>query len=201
MVTKAQKEEQLRAKVLKVAQQLFQQYGLQKVTMDDVARAIGKGKSTLYYYYKSKEEIFDAVVEHEIKDMLAHLRTALAQADTASAKLETFVLTKLRIMRQKVALYNLLYEDITRHYVQEFSERIRQHYLQTEVLMIKEILQLGVDTAEFKGITDLNLDQVAFVLTSGISGIEQHTLLSEQFGPAEENVKLLSRILVQGLKR
>ena len=201
MVTKAlSKEEQLRAQVLQAAQKLFKQYGLQKVTMEDVAKAIGKGKSTLYYYYKSKEEIFDAVVDHEIRDVQSQLRKALEQADTAAAKLETFVITKLRVLRKKAALYNLLYQDITRHYILEFTERTRQSYQQTEVDMVKQILQLGVDNKEFTALVNQDLEQVAIVLNSSVLGMEQHTLLNEQYEKAEESIQLLSRILVRGLQ-
>ena len=201
MVTKAlSKEEQLRAQVLQAAQQLFLHYGLQKVTMEDVAKAIGKGKSTLYYYYKSKEEIFDAVVDHEIRDVQSQLRKALEQADTAAAKLETFVITKLRVLRKKAALYNLLYQDITRHYILEFTERTRQSYQQTEVDMVKQILQLGVDNKEFTALVNQDLEQVAIVLNSSVLGMEQHTLLNEQYEKAEESIRLLSRILVRGLQ-
>jgi AcrR family transcriptional regulator len=201
MVTKAQtKEEQLRAQVLEAARQLFQQYGLQKVTMEDVARAIGKGKSTLYYYYKSKEEIFDAVVDHEIRDVQNQLRRALEQADTAAAKLETFVLTKLRVLRKKAALYTLLHQEITRRYVLEFTERTRQNYQQAEVDMVKGILQLGVDNQEFTALANQDLEQVASVLASSVLGIEQHALLEAQYDKAEESIQLLSSILVRGLK-
>lgn len=194
------KEERFRAQVLEAAQQLFQQYGLQKVTMEDVARASGKSKSTLYYYYKSKEEIFDAVVDHEIRDVQGQLRMALEQADTAGAKLESFVLTKLRVLRKKAALYNLLHQDITRQYIIEFTERTRQNYQQAEVDMVKQILQLGVDNKEFTALANQDLDQVAVVLTSSVLGIEQHALLNEKYEKAEASIRLLSSILVRGLQ-
>ncbi len=36
--------------------------------MEDIAKAAGKGKSTLYYYYTSKDEIFNAVIEDEMHE-------------------------------------------------------------------------------------------------------------------------------------
>ena len=50
--SKITKEEQLREESITAAQKLFQQYGLHKTTMEDIAKAMGRGKSTLYYYYK-----------------------------------------------------------------------------------------------------------------------------------------------------
>jgi len=50
------KEDIIQEQILQAAKQLFSVHGLHKVTMDDVAKAIGKGRSSLYYYYKSKDE-------------------------------------------------------------------------------------------------------------------------------------------------
>lgn len=47
------KDELLKEKILTGADMLFQKYGLTKTTMEDIAREAGKGKSTLYYYFKS----------------------------------------------------------------------------------------------------------------------------------------------------
>ena len=70
---KYSKEEQLREEVVNTAQKLFKQYGLQKTTMEDIAKSMGRGKSTLYYYYKSKEEIFEAVIMQEIDEVFERI--------------------------------------------------------------------------------------------------------------------------------
>jgi AcrR family transcriptional regulator len=52
--SKLSKEEQLREDVIQSAQQSFQQFGLHKTTMEDMAKAMGRGKSTLYYFPKAR---------------------------------------------------------------------------------------------------------------------------------------------------
>ncbi len=44
------KEDLLQKQIIKAAQHLYQTHGVSKVTMDDVAREIGKSRSSLYYY-------------------------------------------------------------------------------------------------------------------------------------------------------
>src|SRR5277367_2209415 len=102
------KDDLFQEQVIKAAQQLFRQYGLQKVTMDDVARAIGKGRSSLYYYYKSKDEIFDAVMDIDIADMLAAITHAVAAAPGVEQKIKAFCVAKLNVLHQKRAFYNVL---------------------------------------------------------------------------------------------
>ena len=62
--------EKTRAILVDVARRLFARKGLEETTMNDISQAAGKGRRTLYTYFKNKEEIFDAVVEAEM-DRLA----------------------------------------------------------------------------------------------------------------------------------
>ena len=51
-----------RTKLVDVARQLFAKNGLENTTMNDIALASGKGRRTLYTYFKSKDEIYYAVI-------------------------------------------------------------------------------------------------------------------------------------------
>ena len=51
-----------RAKLVDVARQLFAKNGVDDTTMNDIAVASKKGRRTLYTYFKSKEDIYMAVV-------------------------------------------------------------------------------------------------------------------------------------------
>src|ERR1700761_8117416 len=94
--------------ILDAAKKLFQAYGLQKVTMDDVAKAIGKGRSSLYYYYKSKDEIFNAVMEVEIREMLSVMTTEVSKANTIEEKLRAFCMSKLVFLKEKHSFFKVL---------------------------------------------------------------------------------------------
>ena len=59
----------IREEILNGARELLERYGFKKTTMEDIARQIGKSKSALYYYYKTKEEIFGAVILQDIDIM------------------------------------------------------------------------------------------------------------------------------------
>ena len=50
-----------------VARQLFAKNGLENTTMNDIAQASGKGRRTLYTYFKSKDDIYYAVIETELE--------------------------------------------------------------------------------------------------------------------------------------
>lgn len=63
-----------RAKLVDVARQLFAKNGVDDTTMNDIAVASKKGRRTLYTYFKSKEDIYMAVVESELEMLSGAMR-------------------------------------------------------------------------------------------------------------------------------
>ena len=54
----AKEREQRKEQILSSALSVFKKYGIEKATMDEIAKEADFGKATLYYYFSSKEEIF-----------------------------------------------------------------------------------------------------------------------------------------------
>ncbi len=69
-----------KAKLVDVARQLFAKMGVENTTMNDIALASKKGRRTLYTYFKSKDEIYLAVVESEL-DILSDMMKRVAEKD------------------------------------------------------------------------------------------------------------------------
>ena len=63
--------------------------------MNDIATASDKGRRTIYTYFKSKREIFNAVIESETDDLLRNLRMIVAKPISPEQKLYEYVETRL----------------------------------------------------------------------------------------------------------
>src|ERR1700712_4075984 len=106
------KDDIIKEEILEEAQKLFRQFGLKKTTMEDIAKAMGKGKSTLYYYFCSKEEIFDAVVMKEMDEVFIRVKQAVEKAESAEEKLKAFTLTKIKCVHKRANLYKIVSGEI-----------------------------------------------------------------------------------------
>ena len=78
----ARKEEVVRA-----ATEVFLRYGLARTTMNDLARAAGLTRPTLYLTFPDKRQIFDAAIERMVSDKLAEIRAGLRRRKSLEAKL------------------------------------------------------------------------------------------------------------------
>ena len=97
-----------------VARQLFARMGVDNTTMNDIAQASRKGRRTLYTYFKSKNEIYLAVVESEL-DQLHKMLVDVASKDLpADEKLlaALYALRKRLAAKQKLPAY-MVFNDST----------------------------------------------------------------------------------------
>ncbi|GAB4169006.1 MAG: TetR/AcrR family transcriptional regulator [Calditrichia bacterium] len=73
------------------ARQLFHRFGLHKTNMDDIAQAAGMAKPTLYYYYKSKEDLFNEIVLEDSIEFLNNIQKQVPPNLPADQKLQKFM--------------------------------------------------------------------------------------------------------------
>ncbi|HOF54218.1 MAG TPA: TetR/AcrR family transcriptional regulator [Prolixibacteraceae bacterium] len=190
------KKDYNRENILKIAQDIFSKYGYKKTTLDDIANAVRKGKSSLYYYFKSKEDLFQAVIMKEV-EVLAHELDKVVNRNTDPVdKLRDYLLTKITTFRNLANFYNALENDVT---AIGFIEEIKHRYEQDEIKLIKRILIEGVRKNDFE-IYDFNL--AAIGITMAIKGLEM-PLSAGTYGNMnlERSVDVILKIICYGIMK
>ncbi len=197
MEEKLNRDEKTLADIIEAARKLFTQYGLKKTTMDDVARAAGKGKSSLYYYFPGKNELFEAVIEDELKNLLRETRQAINARQSARDKLRAYLLTRLKMKEKMHNLGQVVHDDIFDHY-KEIC-RIKAQFEQTQVEFIQEIIRGGVQLGEFR---ELSNDQVGFFsnwISASFSGLDLGGPSCSQLTETEESCSRLIELILYGI--
>lgn len=92
--------------ILDVAEPLFAAKGYRKTTISDIAKEIGGARGLLYYYFKSKEEILEALINRQIAQFLAVISTMALSADMLPPrKIEFVVHACFRTVHYKDGLF------------------------------------------------------------------------------------------------
>lgn len=136
--------------IIEAAGITFERYGFKKTTMDDIAFAAGKGKSSLYYYFKNKEEVFEAVVAHEAEVLVNEINSTIHSSSSAVDKLRNYVITRMKRFVQRGNLATALNDNFLATF--SFIEKIRNNYHDFEVEMIAGIINEGIQKEEFKSV-------------------------------------------------
>ena len=156
-----------RAKLVDVARQLFAKNGVDNTTMNDIAVASTKGRRTLYTYFKSKEEIYVAVVESELDKLSEALDKVAAEKIAPDLKILKLIETHLDaiklIVRRNGTLRASFFRDIWQ------VERVRRNLNLHEIALFKQVLTEGNNM----GLFDVdNVDILADILHYCVKGIE-----------------------------
>ena len=189
-----EKEKDNRESIVEAARRVFAKYTLRKTTMEDIALEAGKAKSSIYYYFKSKEEIVQAVVEEEIEAALDEIKRAVMEQDSPEKKLRTYSLTRMKILHRLGNYYTFLQDEYMEQY--GFFDRVRRRHDQEEIAIIKGILWEGVKNGTFD-IEDVEL--TSFAIVTALKGFEYVWASEKDMAVTERSIDTLFHILFHGI--
>lgn len=138
-----------REKLIEVARQLFANKGVENTTMSDIATASEKGRRTIYTYFKSKREIYEATIETDSENMVKKLRAVVDEAPTSLLKLQAFLSYRLdafelsRRQSHGVNINSILRLDFNR------IEKVRRQAFRKEKEILQDILMAGSADGSF----------------------------------------------------
>lgn len=136
-----------RDRLIEVARQLFLLKGIENTTMIDIANASDNGRRTIYTYFKSKSDIYNAVVERESETHVSELRKIVALEIPATEKLEKY----LRCHFEKIREESFRHDNFTAWISLDFSrsDKIKKAVFEKEIDIIEIIFREGVMSGEF----------------------------------------------------
>ncbi|MBO5134009.1 MAG: TetR/AcrR family transcriptional regulator [Bacteroidaceae bacterium] len=137
-----------RQKLVEVARELFARQGMDATTMNDIATASGKGRRTLYTYFRSKEDIYYAVIENELERLSDCLDEVAGMEILPEQKVVQLIYTHLKMIKETVARNGSLRAEFFRNIW--MVEKVRRAFDEEEIAILQRILQEGVDNRSFK---------------------------------------------------
>ena len=196
---KEKKDELIVQDIINGAKKLMQQYGLKKTTMEDIAKAAGKSKSTLYYYFKDKEEIFDRVINLEIDEFFQTVKITVNKQADAISMLKAYIVTKVKTLRDKTNLYSFAIENDLQGRVNKEFTNLRNRYDNEEKKLIGSILTKGVESKLFTNEITPEIDTLSELLVSCIRGVEMDIIAHNKNKALADKADLLVSILIKGI--
>ncbi|QZT35819.1 TetR/AcrR family transcriptional regulator [Halosquirtibacter xylanolyticus] len=197
MQTKDQEDikDDARNLIIQSARNIFGRFGYRKTTLEDIAKEAKKGKSSLYYYFDSKEELYMEVVKIEAKELSEGIMKVLKQIVDPRESLYRYIYERT----VRIGQFETLHEAVKDSSItdMEFITPLRDRYLEDEISIIERFLKQGVSY----GIFDIpNPTLVANTLVIAIKGYDQ-PIIQRKFGLESFNEKLHSLIslLLKGI--
>ncbi len=195
-------EQGMRDRILCGAQKLFQEKGLGKITMEDIANFIGKGKSSLYYYFKSKEEIFSAVLDMEINEIIMEAIRQMNQCSTFLEKIETFGRVKYDMTRKRKTLYATVERFTPPEEMQQYNlikSNVHVKYVQQEKVVLLPVFMEAMTQNVIKRVSDEALDTTILIFLCSLRGINREVYLHGRPNDAAKLIHVQCEIFYKGI--
>lgn len=140
-------KDEVREQIVQSARQVFARYGYKKTALDDISREARKGKSTIYYYFKSKDEIFKAVIDAEAEIRKQAINKEISQITDSRLKLKTYIYVRMLTLKMVVNYYEAIKNDLLDNLY--FVNSLRDDHLEEEIMQVKTMLLEGVEIGYF----------------------------------------------------
>ena len=183
-----------RQKLVDIARQMFAKNGIEGTTMNDIAVASGKGRRTLYTYFKSKEELYYAVIESELERLSDKLDEVATKKIRPQDKIIELIYTHLNMIKETVVRNGTLRAEFFRNIW--MVEKVRKKFDEDEIELFRRVYADGKADGEF----DIeNVDLVADITHYCIKGLEVPYICGRLgHGMTEETSKPLVAKVVYG---
>ncbi len=159
-----EEQQRRRQEIFDASVHLFLEKGFMETSMREIGDAAGVGKSTLYDYFKSKEEILVYYFVNEIRDIGERARKIMHQDSDVASRLKAIMLMQLEYLVGNKQLYLELSMQAQR--LSADSQAQIQFNRHTYQDMIRSLIEEGIRNGEFRPVNALLAARSIFTLLS-----------------------------------
>ena len=184
MLSDRKKEERnlRKQRIIDGALKVFNDVGIEKTTMDEIAIESGFGKATLYYYFTPKDEVFVEIMEQGWKKLWEGIESRIVEEVGPKVKFMGIVKKMGNIVTGDKILYGFLFT--APNYIQETQKQPWKTYQERLYSILQSIIEEGIKKKEF---VDLNPG----LLMKAIGGLFHQLLISNNEEMEENDFEIM----------
>ena len=171
-----------RENIASAASVLFMKKGIAATSMDDIAKAAGYSKATLYVYFENKEEIVGILVLNSMKKLYDYIALALAQQEITTKRYDCICQGLVQYQEEFPFYFKMVLDKInvdfeSRNCLPEEKETYQVGEEINEI--IKEFLITGMEKGELR--SDLEIMPTIFNFWGMLAGIIRLSANKEEY--------------------
>jgi AcrR family transcriptional regulator len=181
-----------REEIISAALKIFGNKGFAATRAEDIANQAGIGKGTIYLYFRSKEDIYVAAVQHAIDQLNERIRGRLQVEEGIRQRIHVYVAVRLEFWLEQKSLYRLLLT----------LGREPQHRKQTNAVLrattqgLIDLFEEGVTAGELK---PQPFEALAWAVVDMVRGANERRLDGVSIHMVEEDAKFITALTIRSL--
>jgi TetR/AcrR family transcriptional regulator len=173
---------------------IFSLNGYDGATMDDISQNAGVAKGTLYYHFKSKEEIFNFIIKEGLQSIKERTEELISKEEDDVSKLLTFCRIQLNLVNEYKDFFKVIMSQL-------WGGHSRHLELRNAILEYSKDVDGYVKQAMDKGIIKQdNISMLSCSVLGLVCSIAIHKLIRSEEMEEEEEISKMLEYLLEGIK-
>jgi len=186
--------------IKKAALKLFSEKGFYSTSTRELTEAAGVSKGTLYWHWKSKEEVAFSLVSDMLGDFLELIERARDEKGPVIERMERMVAAVAELYYKETDYLRLLWKfRADRHYIfsPDYTEKVTSYYVRIRK-GLESLVEQGMKSGEFRKVDS---KQMAFIILGVTEGIEVEWLENEAEFSLREAFEMTMGMLFTSLRK
>jgi len=156
-----------RKMILLAAEECFAKYGYKKTTLEDIGKVVGISKPAIYYYFKSKAEIYITVVTNKYNNLIYELNEEVGSWTVCEDKIHGYFEKRLDWLYKQSNILNQVTQDELRFFDEYASDTVA-NINKKERKLFTNILKKCIEDKVFQDFDVECISSYIFILADGI---------------------------------
>ena len=175
------------------AHKLFLKNGIRNVSMDDIARALGVSKKTIYQYVDNKTDLIGKILQM----VMTNIRNGIEELEKSDLNAIDVLLEMSKIVGEKLLKFN----PVISFELQKYYESLYEEYATVKKQMIKDFILRNIEKGISEGIyrKDMNSEVVAHLYFEKIEDIYNEEVIEQENFSFEELFEVMFENHIRGI--
>ncbi len=191
---------EVREAILDATDDFLARFGYKKMTIDDLAQAVGIGKGSIYLHFSSKEEIALSHVDRIVERLKTELKIIAARKTSPEERLRQMLLTRVLHRFDSVQHYTQSLDDILSAIRPKLLAR-RKTYFEEEAEILSVVIEEGQATKSFQSGNSLEISKIFLLATNSLLPFSLTTQELGLRGDIEAKTLRIADLLLKGISQ
>jgi AcrR family transcriptional regulator len=187
-----------REQLLEAGRAVFSELGFHSATVDQIADRAGVGKGTVYLYFRSKQELYCAIVEHDLEELYTETVQQMGKAETAFDRIRAYMRVRCEFAESRHDFLRLLAGEsgtlVSGN--ESFKHLIGVAYPERSRALLENVLRDAISRGEMR---ELQVDAAARLLYDLSFGMVRRRLTTEPNLNMEDELNIILDVLRNGM--
>jgi AcrR family transcriptional regulator len=174
------------AEIIAAARKVFAEKGYIAATVDEIAALAAVAKGTVYVYFESKEQIYNAVLENDLDALRTLTLEKIAAAETAREKISAYINARFQYCEERRDFFRIMYIEPSGSPV--LSKAKAREWLREPVRQLTSAIEIAIAQNQIR---PWSAEILAWTVADLTTGALQRRLSTTPITPAREDADFL----------